>query len=1083
MPSRVIEIRKNTYKQNDQPAPVYNQLQNSPFAQKILSRVLNTQNLAVFTVATDNYSFESSSKYFVQDLIGEGPIAGLVDPNGNELVLFDEGKNNTEILKGIYLNDYPIKNNLTNSFNYNRLQIYSRSGTEFQSYLPLGGIDNFSFANPGIVYSFEKTLYGIEKALVPSFIAGKQHVSSISIVENGQLVGDANLKTAIDFKTFFSAKNFEECFGAYHEVKDPNTDYLFLNLKINSLYVTGGDGSTGGNSAVFGIEIGYKLTDRYKAYVIHYVYGAATSPYLFDLFLDISDFDFSLQPYVKIYNLSEKQNALSFTNSRSIGVNSVTEVTALKYKYPNSCYFLSVFDGRGFSQPPNRSFDLKGLKIKVPENYDAESKIYNGFWSGEFDPVLRWTDNPAWILYDIITNYRYGLGKFAFQEGLADKWNLYKIAKYCDEMVPTNNISKFPTCKIKSINFNFVRVVSDYNLSEFFKVGNEIDLVNLKFTDEDEDGQPIETFKSCKAIIGAVHIDISGKEAVITLINNFGLHKIFSLFPSVKTYIQNYLSQNSITSNIYQISVQKLVSILSQESNLSTDANNSLFAFIEYMKTQYVFTDDERRNYITNTGVAAALYNGYLPLVEPRFRCNISISNETDVINLLNNISSIFKGMAYWSNNLVSFDNDRPKSPSYFFNNSNVKDGVFNYSGSSKDTRYTVAKVVYSDESDSYKDKTVYVEDQLNIRRYGYVEKEIIGFGITSKSQAKRIGEWFLITNQVEEELVSFTAGPEALLLSPGNVISVTDELKLAGRRGGRVVSIVDEIVILDDRYDFIKAGDILSFIIPTKSKTVQDLEKESLKNNTVSDSKINELQPTYIYKFEVFDTSLDGNFKTQITLKANTFEQRRNLLAIYPSALWVYDKDGANTSLSFSKQYRVVAIKERSQIEFDITAAEYQKTKFTYIENKQNLKVNSLYSPTTENINDFIPVNILTLADYTPPSDFYVVGSKTFNINDRYDYVIPAFDYDDSGYQNLISIVEIKNHAIFTHAVNNKNASCKGFVVEYTINSKKVSYVWRVGDKNSTFIAAPTTEMNLSFETLRVYMIKENDVFINPNI
>lgn len=1073
--------KKGRYGQIVEP-PVQENLLSSPFAQKLVSYCNDYKNFAPFTANTTNNVFEASSKYFVQDLIGEGPIGGLVDPNGNELVLFDEGKNNTEILKGIYLNDYPIKNNLTNSFNYNRLQIYSRSGTEFQSYLPLGGIANFSFSNPGIVYTLDKTLYGIEKSLAPKFKEGKQHVSSISIVDNGQLLGNVNLKDNIDFKTFFSAQNFEACFGAYHEIKDSNTDYLFVTLKLNALYITGGDGGTGSNSAFFGIEVGYKLTDRYKAYIVHHVNGVATSPYNFDLFLDVSDFDFTLQPYIKVYNLSQKQNPLSFTSNRNIGIAGITEVTSLNYKYPNSCYFLGVFDGRGFSQPPNRSFDLKGLKIKVPENYDAESKIYNGFWSGEFDPVLRWTDNPAWILYDIITNYRYGLGKYAFQEGLADKWNLYKIAKYCDEMVPTNNISKFPTCKVKSINFNFIRVTSDYDLTSFFQIGSEIDIVNLKFIDEDEDGQPIEIFKSYKAIIGAVNIDISGKEAVITLVNNFGLHKIFSLFPTVKTYIQNYLSQNSITSNIYQASIQKLVSVVSQESNLSTDEKNSVFGFIQYIKTQNIFTDDERINYVSNSGVAATLFEGYLSLVEPRFRCNISITNETDVTNLLNNISSIFKGMVYWSNSFVNFDNDRPKSPSYFFNNSNVKDGVFGYSGSSKDTRYTVAKVVYSDESDSFKDKTIYVEDQLNIRRYGYVEKEIIGFGITSKSQAKRIGEWFLVTNQVEEELVSFTAGPEALLLSPGNVISITDELKLAGRRGGRVVSIVDEIVILDDRYDFIKAGDILSFIIPTKSKTVQELQAESLKNATVSDSKIDELQPTYIYKFEVFDTSLDGNFKTQITLKANTVEQRRNLLAIYPSALWVYDKDGANTNLSFSKQYRIVAIKERSQVEFDITAAEYQKSKFNYIENKQNLKINSLYSSTTTNITDFVPVNILTLADYTPPSNFYVVGSKTFNINDRYDYIIPAFDYDDSGYESLISIIEIKNHAIFTHAKDNKNADCKGFVVEYTINSKKVSYVWRIGDQNSTFIAAPTTEMNLSFETLRVYMIKENDIFINPN-
>lgn len=1057
---------------------VVENLQLSDFANKMLSYINQNKIFAPFiTKTTTNNVFESASKYFVQDLIGEGPIAGLVDPNGNELVLFDEGKNNTEILKGIYLNDYPIKNNLTNSLNYNRLQIYSRPGTEFQTYLPLGGVGDFSFSNPGIIYNLDKTLYGIEKPITVNHYEEGQHSSSLSIISNGQYIGGSNLKNPLDYKNIFSAAKFEECFGAYHEIKDKNTQFLFLTLKLNSLYSVSDDGGTYPNAATFGIEIGYKLTDKYRCYIFHKVNGIATSPYNFDLFFDISDFDFNLQPYIKVYNFSGKQAAVDFKNARSIGVVSVTEVSSLKLKYPNSCYFLSVFDGRGFSNPPNRSFDLKLLKVKVPENYDSESKIYDGFWNGEFDSVLRWTDNPAWILYDIVTNYRYGLGKFGLKENFADKWNLYKIAKYCDEMVPSNNISKFPLCKIKRIDYNFIRVTSDFDLTNYFQEGSIIDLVNLKFDDEDEDGQPTDTFKSYKAIISSIAIDVSKKEAVINLVNLFGLHKIFSRFQSVKTYIQNYLSSNNVTSNVYQASLRELVSVLAKESNLSTDENNVLFDFISFMKNQNVFTDDERRNYISNSGGAATEFEGFFPLVEPRFRCNISISNETDVINLLNNISSIFKGMVYWSNNLINFDNDRPKSPTYFFNNSNVKDGIFNYSGSSRDTRYTVAKIVYSDETDSFKDKTIYVEDQINIKKYGYVEKEIIGFGVTSKSQARRMGEWFLVTNQVEEELISFTAGPEALLLAPGNVISITDELKLAGRRGGRVVSIVDEILVLDDRYDFIKAGDILSFIIPTKSKSVEELQAESLKNNEVSDKDISNLQPTYIYKFEVFDTSLDGNFRTQITLNVTTVEQRRNLLSIFPSALWVYDKDNNNTSISFSKQYRIVAIKEKNQVEFDFTAAEYQKTKFKYIENKQNLTVDSLYSKTSANVNDLVPVNILNASAYTT---YVNVNAKSFNIDDRYDYIIPTFDYTDNAYSQIISVIQINNSGLYTYSLT-QNVNCKGFVVEYTINSKKIAYVWRIGDQNLTFIAAPKIEMDVSFENLRVYMIAENDVFINP--
>lgn len=1028
---------------------------------------------------TANNVLESSSKYFVQDLIGEGPIAGLVGPDGNELILFDNGQNNIEILKGIYLNDYPIVNDLTNSYNYNRVNIYSRSGTEFQSFLPAGGVGGFSFANPGVAYSFDKTIYGIANSVSPNHIKGSNHSSSILIFKNFQLDKSFNLRDAdlTSLKGAFNPKNFQESFGVYHEIKEQITDYLFLSLKLNGLYTTSDDGSTLPNTATFGIEIGYKLKPSDSVFIFHKVYGISTSPYAFDLFFDVSDFDFSLQPFIRVYNFSPKQNPTDFKNARSLAVTNITEVTSLKFKYPNSCYFLSVFDGRGFPNPPNRSFDLKLLKIKVPENYDAEGKSYDGFWNGEFDAVLRWTDNPAWILYDIITNNRYGVGKFGLQQNLVDKWNLYKIAKYCDEMVPTNAVSRFPVQQIYGLSENKISIYTPgQKLTSFFKIFDYIDLVNLKFQEIDENGEQVDVYRSYRAIIYDLDFCCNDEGVIITLINPFGLHKILSLFPNIRNYIyEKYNNPKEI--NIYKRVFADILDLVGTSDPAYADFNN-------YLLGQQIFSNDDIINYIQDSGVAASEYQGFSPLVEPRFRCNLSIANETDVINLVNNISSVFKGMVYWSNNLINFDSDRPKLPIYFFNNSNVKDGIFNYTGSSKDTRYTVAKVVYSDETDSFKDKTVYVEDKFNIRRYGYIEKEIIGLGITSKSQAKRIGEWFLITNQVEEELVSFTAGPEALLLAPGNVISITDQLKLSGRRGGRVVSVTDAgIVTLDDKYDFIKAGDILSFIIPKAAKTVNDLALESQKTNEVTDKSINQLQPTFIYRFEVFDVSLEGNFRTQVTLKLDSFETQQNLYSIFPSAMWVYEKDSADTSVAFSKQYRIISIKEKSQVEFDFTAAEYQKTKFAYFENNKNIIVNNLYSDSSSNTNSIIPIDILGYQKGNGSrelSDYINIDIKVFNINEQFDYIIPSYEYSDDIYSNLISVIEVKNSNLFQKAKTH-NPNCKGFVVEYVLNSKKVSYVWRLGDKNSVFIAVPKVESSVSFENLRVYMIGDNDVFINP--
>lgn len=1050
-----------------------------------------------------NRILESASKFYMQDLIGEGPIAGVVDPDGYELNLFETTENSTEIFKGVYLNDYPVKNHITNTFNYNRLELYSRAGTEFQSFLPVEGVSkdsNFLFSSPGVSYSIEKTLYGLKSdaqfgiignSLVnnttvnaegfrTNLIGGQSSVqissthNSCLVVKRGATYNGYNISNFNP--SVFSQDNFQQNFGAYHEIKDEHTDFLVLNLKANALYTVSKKGDTNSNKVVFGIEIGYKRQDDYKCYIIHSLEGIATSPYSFDLFFDVSDFDFSLLPYIKIYNLSRAPAPQESRDLRMVSSGSITEITSLKFKYPNSCYFLSVFDSRGFSQPPNRRFDMKLLKIKVPENYDAEAKSYDGYWNGEFDSVLRWSDNPAWILYDIITNYRYGLGKFSFQESLADKWSLYKIAKYCDEMVPTYNRSKFPPCLIERVSRNSITVrplSGTTDPSEYFKAGQKIDLVNLKFLELGEDGERHTVFKNYRAIIRSV-VNLSGL-IQINLIKDFGLHKVLSRFSSVKNFLTSKVSNENQYKTSMNLLIQAVCADDAVSSSTGSSAESSISDFISYIRGQNLIEGDVF-DYVSQSGVAAAQFDGFLPLLEPRFRANLSISNETDVVNLLNNIASTFKGMVYWSNNFVNFDNDRPKTPTYFFNNSNVKDGVFNYSGSSKDTRYTVVKIVYADESDGFQDKTVYVEDHLNIRRYGYIEKEVIGFGITSKSQARRIGEWFLTTNQIEEELVSFTAGPEALLLSPGNVISVTDELKVAGRKGGRVASVSDSIITLDSRYDFIMPGDLLSFIVASESVTPKTLNKGS----NVSDVDLDKLTTTYLYKFEVEAVGLNGSFQTQVTIKTNGESTERVSLinTIAPSTLWIYDKDDSDPSATFKKDYRIIAIKEISQVEFEFTAAEYQVSKFQFIENKQNLTINNLYSSSSDNSTVLVPNNILASVDPIQ-KQFVTVGTKSFSPDDKYDYLIPATDYSSAEYNQLVIVIQINNTLLYNWALLD-NSACAGFVAEYVINSKKISYVWRKGDDTMTTIILPKSEIDLSFEFLRVYMIGENNEYIN---
>jgi predicted phage tail protein len=94
-----------------------------------------------------------------------------------------------------------------------------------------------------------------------------------------------------------------------------------------------------------------------------------------------------------------------------------------------------------FDRIPTRTYDIKGLIIQVPSNYDPETRTYTGVWDGTFK--LAWTNNPAWVFYDLVVNDRYGLGQFVSAADV-DKWTLYRIAQWCDQLVPNGQGGQEP---------------------------------------------------------------------------------------------------------------------------------------------------------------------------------------------------------------------------------------------------------------------------------------------------------------------------------------------------------------------------------------------------------------------------------------------------------------------------------------------------------------------------------------------------------------------------------------------------------------------------------------------------------------
>lgn len=110
-----------------------------------------------------------------------------------------------------------------------------------------------------------------------------------------------------------------------------------------------------------------------------------------------------------------------------------TEIIDAKLRYPNSAIFGFSIDSTQFASIPRRAYHLRGRRIKVPTNHDPATRTYTGVWDGTFK--IAYSNNPAWVYYDLLTNRRYGLGKRIPPEHI-DKWSLYQIGRYCDELVP-----------------------------------------------------------------------------------------------------------------------------------------------------------------------------------------------------------------------------------------------------------------------------------------------------------------------------------------------------------------------------------------------------------------------------------------------------------------------------------------------------------------------------------------------------------------------------------------------------------------------------------------------------------------------
>ncbi|CZZ12253.1 TPA: phage tail protein [Enterobacter hormaechei] len=277
--------------------------------------------------------------------------------------------------KSIFLGDsssYTPLQNADGSYNFNNVKYEFRSGTQDQDY-----IQGFP---------------GIENELQVSYEL-KQAVPYVRAVSNTQL---SALRIRLGWPTLLLQKNNGDKVGT-------RVEYAI------DLSVDGGPYETVVNGAVDD-----KTTSLYERSHRVNLPKASTGWQL------------------RVRRITPDSTSVNIVDT--MRVVAVTEIIDAKLRYVNTALLYVEFDAKQFPNGiPQVVCNPKGRIIRVPDTYDPETRTYSGTWEGVFK--WAWTDNPAWIYYDIILNERFGLGQ-RIDATQIDKWELYRIAQYCDQLVP-----------------------------------------------------------------------------------------------------------------------------------------------------------------------------------------------------------------------------------------------------------------------------------------------------------------------------------------------------------------------------------------------------------------------------------------------------------------------------------------------------------------------------------------------------------------------------------------------------------------------------------------------------------------------
>ncbi len=301
---------------------------------------------------------------------------------------------------------------------------------------------------------------------------------------------------------------------------------------------------------------------------------------------------------------------------------------------------------------------------------------------------------------------------------------------------------------------------------------------------------------------------------------------------------------------------------------------------------------------------------------EPRFSCNMLINSRDEVYNVIQQMTAIFRGIAYYGIGALQLLQDKPTDAQYLLGPSNVVEGIFQYQGTSQKARHTVAVVAWQSYDTLGDIEYEYVEDSAAIAKYGIIKKDMKAIGCYSQGQAHRIGKWLLLSEQALTETCSFSVGIESgIILRPGMVVDVADPVKSSVRRSGRINSATTTQITTDSSVDLTAAL-------------------------AVNNPKLSVLLSTGLV--EQRNVSTDG-----ITIVGDTAQINvETAFSEAPAAgsVFLFQNDDVQ-----SQQFRVVSVAEAENGIYGVSAVAYNDTIYSAIETDNELttrKISTLTDP-----------------------------------------------------------------------------------------------------------------------------------------